>query len=77
MESGVGYVKKNFLHGLELADFAPIRAAVQVWLDTIANLRIHGETQRRPGDLLEQERPHLGSLKPHPYDVAYTLLPAA
>src|SRR5271165_6804964 len=69
VESGVGYVKKNFLHGLELADFSAIRAAAQVWLDTIANLRIHGETQRRPVDLLEQERPHLGSLNPNPYDL--------
>ena len=72
VESGVGYVKKNFLHGLELADFSAIRAAAQVWLDTIANLRIHGETQRRPVDLLEQERPHLGSLNPNPYDLAHT-----
>ena len=66
VESGVGYVKKNFLHGLELTDFSTIHAAAQVWLDTIANLRIHGETQRRPVDLLEQERPHLGSLNPTP-----------
>jgi hypothetical protein len=72
VESGVGYVKKNFLHGLELTDFGTIRAAAQVWLDTITNLRIHGEAQRRPVDLLEQERPHLGSLNPHPYDLAHT-----
>jgi transposase len=72
VESGVGYVKKNFLHGIELTDFSAIRAAAQVWLDTIANLRIHGETQRRPVDLLEQERPHLGSLNPNPYDLAHT-----
>ena len=63
VESGVGYVKKNFLHGIELTDFSTIQAAAQVWLDTIANLRIHGETQQRPVDLFAQERPHLG---PHP-----------
>jgi hypothetical protein len=27
VESGVGYVKKNFLHGLELTDFSTIHAA--------------------------------------------------
>jgi hypothetical protein len=43
----VGYVKKNFLHGLELTDFSTIHAAAQVWLHTIANVRIHGETQQR------------------------------
>src|SRR5438552_1063610 len=40
VESGVGYVKKNFLHGLELTDFSTIHAAAQVWLDTVANVRI-------------------------------------
>ena len=48
VESGVGYVKKNFLHGLELTDFSTIHAAAQVWLDTIANLRIHGENATAP-----------------------------
>ncbi len=72
VESGVGNVKKNFLHGLELTDFSTIQAAAQVWLDTIANVRIHGETQQRPVDLLAQERPHLGPLNPHPYDLAHT-----
>ena len=72
VESGVGYVKKNFLHGLELTDFSTIHAAAQVWLDTIANVRIHGETQQRPVDLFAQERPHLGPLNPNPYDLAHT-----
>jgi transposase len=44
VESGVGYVKKNFLRGLKLTEFSAIQAAAQVWLDTIANVRIHGET---------------------------------
>jgi transposase len=73
VESGVGYVKKNFLNGLELAEFSAIQAAAQVWLDTIANVRIHGETQQRPIDLLIQERPHLSPLNPHSYDIARTL----
>ena len=51
MESGVGYVKKNFLHGLELTDFNTIQAAAQVWLDTIANVRIHGETHVSPNSV--------------------------
>jgi transposase len=72
VESGVGYVKKNFLHGLELADFRTVHAAAQVWLDTIANVRIHGATQQRPVDLLAQERAHLAALNPHPYDLAHT-----
>lgn len=72
VESGVGYVKKNFLHGLELTEFGSIQAAAQVWLDTVANVRIHGETHQRPVDLLVQERAHLQPLNPHPYDIAQT-----
>ncbi len=46
VESGVGYVKKNFLNGLELTEFTAIHAAAQVWLDTIAN----AFTARRSSD---------------------------
>src|SRR5262249_57840827 len=70
VESGVGYVKKNFLRGLELTEFGAIRAAAQVWLDTIANVRIHGETHKRPIDLFAEERPRLQPLNAHRYDVA-------
>ena len=72
VESGVGYVKKNFLRGLELSEFSAIQAAAQVWLDTIANVRVHGETHRRPVDLFQEERRHLGPLNPNRYDVART-----
>jgi len=70
VESGVGYVKKNFLRGLELTELSAIQAAAHVWLDTIANVRIHGETHQRPVDLFAQERPHLLPLNQHRYDVA-------
>jgi hypothetical protein len=72
VESGVGYVKKNFLRGLELTELGAIQAAAQVWLDTIANVRIHGETHQRPVDLFAQERPHLQPLNEHRYDIART-----
>jgi len=49
-----------------LTGFSTIHAAAQVWLDTVANVRIHGETQQRPVDLLAQEQPRLGPLNPHP-----------
>ena len=72
VESGVGYVKKNFLRGLELTEFGAIQAAAKVWLDTIANVRIHGETHQRPVDLFAQEQAHLQPLNENRYDVART-----
>lgn len=73
VESGVGYVKKNFLNGLELKDFAHVNPAAQVWLAEIANVRIHGETHRRPADLFAEERVLLKPANANPYDLARVL----
>jgi hypothetical protein len=39
---GVGYVKKNFLHGLELTDFSTIHAAAQVPSSACGIIAIRG-----------------------------------
>lgn len=70
VENGVGYVKKNLLNGSDFLDFSAVNPAAQVWLDTIANVRIHGETHQRPVDLFVEERPRLRPLNPMPYDIA-------
>ena len=69
VENGVGYVKKNFLNGLDLLDFSAVNPAAQVWLATIANVRLHGETHQRPVDLFREEQPYLRPLNPLPYDI--------
>jgi transposase len=70
VESGVGYVKKNFLAGLNIPDFNVLKPAVIHWLDTVANVRVHGETGKRPVDRLQRERESMTPLPPHPYDIA-------
>jgi transposase len=70
VESGVGYVKKNLLNGLEISDFSALNPAARVWLDTIANVRIHGETHKRPVDLFVEEKPRLHSAPALPFDIA-------
>jgi len=70
VENGVGYVKKNFLAGLELADFAALQPAATLWVDTVANVRVHGATHQRPMDLFVDERAHLGRLNPAGFDLA-------
>ena len=69
VENGVGYVKKNFLAGAELPDFAALGPAARIWLDTIANVRIHGETRQKPVDRLKGEIAHLQPLPLHAYDI--------
>ena len=70
VENGVGYVKKNFLAGLELADFAALQPAATLWVDTVANLRIHAATHQRPIERFEDERALLRRLNPASFDLA-------
>ncbi len=70
VESGVGYVKKNFLNGLAISDLSGLNLAAQQWLQTVANVRVHGETHQRPVDRFQQEKPHLLSLPEPPFDSA-------
>ncbi len=61
VERGVGYIKKNLLKGLDIQDFSHLNPACKNWLDTIANVRIHGETRKRPTELFDKERSHQSS----------------
>jgi transposase len=75
VENAVGYVKKNFLAGLEPSDFSQLNPAVRQWLDSVANVRLHGSTKRQPVELFATERPSLKPLPSRPYDLG-TILPA-
>mgnify|MGYP000866514449 CR=1 FL=1 len=70
VESAVGYLKKNFLAGLALASLEALNAAVRLWLDQVANVRVHGETHQKPQELFAEERPKLRPLTVLPYDLA-------
>lgn len=72
-ERGVGYVKSNFLNGLELPGFAALNMAVQVWLESVANVRLHRETHRRPVDLWREELAQLQTVNERPFDVGRVL----
>lgn len=77
VENGVGFVKKNLLAGLELPDFAAMQPAALVWVDTVANVRVHRETHQRPIDRFEDERAHLLRLNPAGFDLARVCLARA
>ena len=73
VENGVGYIKKNLLNGLDIPDFSVINPAERIWLETIANVRIHGETHKRPVDLFTEEQPCLQIGPGQPYDIGTVL----
>jgi len=70
VENGVGYVKKNFLAGLEIPAFSALNPAARHWLDTVANIRLHGETREQPTVLWQTERPALRPVPLQPFDIA-------
>jgi transposase len=70
VENGVGYVKKHFLAGLELPDFSALNPAARHWLDTVAKVRLHGETHEQPTLLWHTERPALWPVPLQPFDIA-------
>jgi len=70
VENAVGYIKKNFLAGLDMPDFAALNPALMLWLNTIAGVRVHSATRLKPCDLMIKEKPFLGPLPEHPFDVA-------
>jgi hypothetical protein len=55
VESGVRYVKR-FFRGKAFESFNDLNAALAQWIATIADLRIHGTTHKRPIDLFEEEQ---------------------
>ena len=72
VENAVAYVKKSFLCGRQITRFDELNPAVKLWLETIANVRAHGETKTRPLDRLAEERAHLVALHPQPYAAVQT-----
>lgn len=72
VENAVSYVKKSFLRGRQITRFDELGPAVKLWLETIANVREHGETKTRPIDRLPEERQHLIALNAQPYAAVRT-----
>lgn len=72
VESGVGYVKKNFLAGRDFKDFADLEQQTREWLKQ-ANLRIHGTTGEMPEERFQKEKEFLLPLQPFDYDTTFPL----
>lgn len=69
VENAVGYTKKNLLNGLDIADFKILNPMARHWLETVANVRSHKETGKRPVDMFAEEKSSLQSLPVEPCDI--------
>lgn len=69
VERSIGYVRGNFWPGLQAEDLGDLNAQARLWLDTVANVRVHGTTRVVPFTRLAQEGLLPLSVKP-PYDTS-------
>ena len=65
VESGVKYVKRNFMPGRHFVDFNDVQAQLDEWMATIADVRVHGTTHQRPIDRFDAEREALTPIVGH------------
>lgn len=73
VESGVHYVKRNFLAGREFADLEALNARARRWVLEVAGLRRHGTTREAPLGRFEQtERATLKALPQERFDLIAT-----
>ena len=71
VEQAVGYIKTSFFGGREPSSLEAMGPALSDWLDTVANVRIHGTTKRRPAELFaEAEKDALQDLPQGHHDCA-------
>lgn len=63
VESGVKYLKRNFLAGRVFRDLAHLNAELEIWLTEVADKRIHGTTHVAPAVRFEEERQALHPIR--------------
>ncbi len=66
VESGVKYVKRNFLPGRVFHDLEDFNEQLRTWNVEIADMRIHGTTHQRPIERFAQEAAALVRSIDHP-----------
>lgn len=69
VESGIKYIRMNFLSGITICWPAIQQQAVR-WRDETANVRLHATTRQRPVERFEAERQYLLKLPEKEYDAS-------
>ena len=69
VESAVKYVKNAFFkpRAAELTRLDDTNKRLAAWVRDVADVRVHGTTQRQPAEVLREEQPHLLGLPDTPY----------
>ena len=67
VERPIGYVRTGFFYGRAFIHDEDLNHQARSWIDTTANVRIHGTLKERPIDRFKEEQRFLGPLAPRPY----------
>ncbi|MBI4801004.1 MAG: IS21 family transposase [Elusimicrobia bacterium] len=73
VESAIKYVRSAFLAGRPLVNVSQLNQDGRAWLDTQANVRLHGGTHERPVDRFITEAAQLQSLPLNPTSAVFSV----
>lgn len=78
VERPIRYLRENFFYGRHFLNDQDLEAQLARWLDTKANVRVHGTTGKIPAEeLCSVERAVLGPLAARPYQSLVPAKPSA
>jgi len=73
VERPFSYIRRDFFLGRNFHNLEDLNAQLIDWLDTVANVRVHGTTQRIIAEAFAAEQLDLQSLPAQPYDAVLKL----
>lgn len=73
VERPFSYIRQDFFLARSFRDLDDLNRQLRSWLDTVANVRLHGTTQRIVSEAFAAERPELQPLPALPFDALLTL----
>ena len=73
VERPFSYIRQDFFLGRSFRDLEDLNAQLIDWLDTVANVRVHGTTQRIVAAAFAAEQPELQRLPEHRFDAVLKL----
>jgi hypothetical protein len=67
------YIREDFFLGRSFRDLEHLNAELGLWLDMVANVRLHGTTNRIVAEAFAAEQPELQALPAGPFDALIRL----
>jgi transposase len=73
VERPFSYIRQDFFLGRSFRNLDDLNAQLVDWLDTVANIRVHGTTQRIVAEAFTAEQPELQTLPQNRFDAVLKL----